>query len=351
MSETLPAYGGLVLAYRFTNLRQAGTYLGKIDITGPDSAKVTQEFTIQVRHHWVYAFCAILAGVWLSYYWHNWTKEGRSRALLARDITETQESIEAIIKDMPELADATWSKDLCELGDKLLGDLGELHRNRRDDPSKLAEHQQKLQWIQARKGHYSRAVHLLKTRDKLLNEYPHPDSTKPYVDEKRRKAYENLRELSKALQETYPPDPGPDAAAAKAADCVTKLEELEATIREDAITARVQDLIPGAKGMLPAARALAEDIVPKREPWWQAPEPQSSLEWDALIRRNDRLIFWISLLIAAISGLSALYLTNSTFGSLSHYITAILWGFGIQASTDLAAAGAPGIPKIGSLFG
>ena len=66
---------------------------------------------------------------------------------------------------------------------------------------------------------------------------------------------------------------------------------------------------------------------------------------------TTRLILWISLLIAAISGLSALYLTNATFGSLTDYITAFLWGFGIQAGTELAAAGAGGVPKIGAALG
>ena len=143
--QTLAVNGDLDLVYRLTGLGRAGAYQGKVTIAGPDSAKVTQDITIEVRHGWLFPFLAILLGVLLSYYWHNWTKEGRSRALLGRDIAQTRESIEAI--QGREDKDSTWGV--------LLRDLRNLEQQNRDQTVALAEAQQRLQDTQARKGYYS----------------------------------------------------------------------------------------------------------------------------------------------------------------------------------------------------
>jgi hypothetical protein len=66
----------------------------------------------------------------------------------------------------------------------------------------------------------------------------------------------------------------------------------------------------------------------------------ATLETAALldrIRRGDRAVFFTALLLATITGLQYLYI-GKTFGSLTDYLTAVLWGFGIDSTVRGFAA-------------
>ena len=52
-------------------------------------------------------------------------------------------------------------------------------------------------------------------------------------------------------------------------------------------------------------------------------------DWRAWIRANDQILTAAILLLATISGLTALWVPNPTFGG-TDYITAFLWGFGLH---------------------
>jgi len=54
------------------------------------------------------------------------------------------------------------------------------------------------------------------------------------------------------------------------------------------------------------------------------------------LRRNQRLLSVFALIIAVITGLLLLYV-NKPFGSISDYLLAILWGFGIDSGVKSVA--------------
>ncbi len=54
------------------------------------------------------------------------------------------------------------------------------------------------------------------------------------------------------------------------------------------------------------------------------------------IARRDSRVLWISIVTAALTGLTALWLPNGTWGGLLDYITAFLWGFGTVIVTSSA---------------
>lgn len=55
------------------------------------------------------------------------------------------------------------------------------------------------------------------------------------------------------------------------------------------------------------------------------------------IQREDRVISWVAVGIASVTGLLTLYV-GKTFGTLADYATALIWGFGVDAGVKGFAA-------------
>ncbi len=268
---TLVVNGDLQLVYRLTGIGEAGTYQGKVTVAGPDSQSVTQDIEIQVKHGWAYAFLAILLGVLLSYFWHGWTREGRSRALLGRDIALTRESIEAIrARD----ADAAWGV--------FLANLKTLDQELRDQRLALTDGQARLRDIQSRNGHYGRARLAHDQALRVLLAYPaYPADLKQVADKRRLEIGDQLQNLRRMLENEGPLE--------QVATAVTSLENFVKTIREEAIVLPAQNLVAELQALIeqsadrPRVRAEASELKRKAAEIESAAADAS--QWDALMDR------------------------------------------------------------------
>src|SRR5262249_5534808 len=66
---------------------------------------------------------------------------------------------------------------------------------------------------------------------------------------------------------------------------------------------------------------------------------------DKLIRRYDVWFNLVVLVISSVIGLSVLWINDPVWGGLKSYVTAVLWGLGIQQAGGAALDGLPAITK------
>lgn len=242
--------GGLELVYRLTGVGQAGTYTGKVTVAGPDSQAVTQDIEIQVKHGFVFPLLAILAGVYASYRWHFWTREGRTRALLGRDIARTRESVEAAARD----GDATWGV--------FVASLNALDEENRDGSVTLAIGQARLGEIQVRRGHWGKGRAAHDQAQAVLREYLAAAGDPPtWADNRKVEAGDKLRGLRSLLENASP--------LAEIAAAVADLEALLKTVREEAVRLPARNLVEALALLIkqsadrPKVRDAAETLKEK----------------------------------------------------------------------------------------
>jgi len=88
----LAARGGVTYVIRLGGL-PAGSYHGKVLVSGPDSTEVSKDFTINVRDFVVWPFLVLLLGVIGSFFLYSWMREGRARDLRSAAIARCGENL------------------------------------------------------------------------------------------------------------------------------------------------------------------------------------------------------------------------------------------------------------------
>ena len=248
--------GSLDLVYRVAGIGTAGVYQGKVTVTGPDSQSTTQNVKIQVKHAWPFALLAIIAGVMLSYFWHQWTKEGRSRALLGRDIARVWESVAAVAAEdaAAGVRDDTWSFFLDALDD--------LAGRNRDKTVPLADGRTEFTRLETQRGHYVRARLAFDQALAVVRGYPtFPSSAQDKAKQRQTEAEDQLASLQRLLKTAGTPE--------QAQAAVDGLEVLLKTVGEEAISLPAQNLVTELEALIQQSadrpKVRAEAIKLKEE--------------------------------------------------------------------------------------
>ncbi len=154
----LAAMGDEGYVYRISRLDKPGRYTGQMFVSGPDSAKVSQTFTITIKDAWYMAFVVILIGVVLSYALQSWIQKGRQRALLNIQIGRVRESLPSPGDD------PVW----VSLSDKLQ----QVQDDNEFGTADKAQVTQALNDIQTRKSIYQQARQAYEQVGAVLKTYP-----------------------------------------------------------------------------------------------------------------------------------------------------------------------------------
>jgi hypothetical protein len=124
------------------------------------------------------------------------------------------------------------------------------------------------------------------------------------------------------------------AAAASALYDLSKREELQ-TLEGEITKCRttVRDVFPKNAVVEPIARAAATPI--RVAPRKRAPKQlgRRILAISRYVSLSDKVILAVSLVVATVTGLEALYVGKS-FGTWPDYLTALLWGFGTKIGVE-----------------
>lgn len=106
--------------------------------------------------------------------------------------------------------------------------------------------------------------------------------------------------------------------------------ELHRTRGEEKVIAEQRET---ARGFGTAWEQVLRLLLPISES--DADKPSSF--WQRALQQGDRMVLWIGLALAVLTGMLAQYATPATFGTLTDYVNAFMWGFGVTATTGFAA--------------
>jgi hypothetical protein len=147
-TANIPFNQDVVFVYEIKGLRH-GTYSGQVAISGPESTRVTTDFTVTVKDHWFWPFVWLLVGVLVAYALTEWIDVGRGRALRGVKITE---EIEVIERRMPQ------SSQSNTVWNGLQDELRQLYRKNWWNIFAATEIETNLEGLRARRQIYERAL-------------------------------------------------------------------------------------------------------------------------------------------------------------------------------------------------
>jgi len=78
--------------------------------------------------------------------------------------------------------------------------------------------------------------------------------------------------------------------------------------------------------------ALRKQLARRTEDWQNAQDHRNKTE--ALRKSSERRYYWLTVAVAAATGLNQLYFKDGGFGDLQDYMVALLWGFGTKMGLD-----------------
>jgi hypothetical protein len=287
----------------------AGSYRGKILVSGPDSAEVTKDFTINVKDQCLWSCMVILLGVVGSLYLYSWMRDGLARDLRSAAIARARETL---LRNSPLPFDDP-------VRDELLVRLTELQVQNQSDKTTAAD------TITAPLKDIETRVELNRqgkeTRERilvLLTGYP----TDTQEQQQKKAAHQdNLDTTFEQLQSALRL-PQPNGLGKGDADAPAKLAAL-ATLFE---TIHREILHPQSEAAVAAALPERAGKTDMRN--W------SAADWYARIRRRNCLVKLAVVLLGTASGMAALYFPSATFGSWQDYLGAFLWGFGFKSTAN-----------------
>lgn len=267
----------------------AGSYKGKMTVSGPDTKRKDVEFTLNVKHGFLLPMVIIALGVWLSYLLQQWTGAVRERDRRAYLIALEQKVIDSRLEK--DSTDGVW---------KHLGAaLAQLRRNNRYQLIQVADIGTRLTALSKQRQDYDAVLEINAQIQSLFANDP----------EKKRSHETNWNNLFEGLKVVLKHGSSEE------------IEEEKKVLEAKAKSIQEEEQAPeGARGLAPRTHIGEDD------------KKDTDLSPDQLLKQmvdNDRKAIIIAGLIATLSGLLAIWANEATFGSIVNYIQAFIWGFGV----------------------
>jgi hypothetical protein len=255
-----------------------GVYRIHAEALGHDIKSQEAQADVRVRAPWHFAFVSLLIGSLVGAWIVSWSRDGRERLLTAIQAQETREQYVAVEMNVSSAGPYTQ----------------QLITERKQQLARIVESLRigaSVSTYTATLDHLRDLLPLIGRLYNLEQQFDHPTGSKKFYDD--------------AVAALHQDDPD-------LSTCRTRLEMLETDLRNIVASQR---------------QAFPDTGSPLFFFSWAPGLTAMTLR--GLLRRNDLILSWISILVAVLIGMATLWSSNPTWGSLTDWLVGFLTGVGI----------------------